>query len=205
MSDFWTKLTSASSQNSFSTGMDTHLAGNQDFEGLQKLTDNYREKRALVLPVESGTRVAFMGWLESFMAYDNPPSDGMVGEVVTAKSANGAVTSFEGKVFVKFDDGVLRSVYAQHLQLAGCEKLPNKKMQEQCEEAKEEGYVDKEANNKSAFVVTTMDDLSDFMRVANSTLVHKSTQDLWSFSKDADGNITVERLYDSESGEPIKL
>ena len=185
MSDFWTKLTAASSQNSFSTGMDSHLAGNQDFEGLQKLTDRYREKRALALPVESGTRVAFMGWLESFMSYENPPLDGMVGEVVTAKSANGAVTSFEGKVFVKFEDGTLRSIYAEHLRLADMNKTSTQV--------------------RTSFVVTTMDDLSDFMKVANGTLIHKSTQDLWSFSKDADGNITVERLYDSESGEPIKL
>ena len=61
------------------------------------------------------------------------------------------------------------------------------------------------ARGKTAtFRVASLGDLTDFLKVANGTLVHKSTKDLWSFNKDADGNFLVSRLFDDE-GEPLKV
>ncbi len=61
------------------------------------------------------------------------------------------------------------------------------------------------AQGKTAtFRVASLGDLTDFLKVANGTLVHKSTKDLWSFNKDADGNFLVSRLFDDE-GEPLKV
>ena len=279
MSNIWDKLAEGVSTTAYMQGMDSHLNG-EKFKTMQELTDSYRNKNAIQLPILAGTKVAFIGFLESYMSYENPPSNGMVGEVVSAKSANGDVTSHEGKVFVKFEDGVARSIFAQHLMLAGCEKLPEGPMRENCEKAKEEGVakekkkaqdktarlmkrqikiLEKFANffienpdymptffnglpskvrdqlrkvkdqetlpmdaerwlrdwqteqkmsrrfaNENTFVVASLGDLTNFLRVANNTLIHKATKDLWSFEKDADGKFTVERLYD-DNGNPLKL
>ena len=51
--------------------------------------------------------------------------------------------------------------------------------------------------------VSSLGDLTPFLKRADGKLVHKSTQDLWSFSKDADGNYLVSRLFD-DNGEPLK-
>ncbi len=50
--------------------------------------------------------------------------------------------------------------------------------------------------------VASLGDLTEFMKVAEGKLIHKSTNDLWSYSKDADGNFLVSRLFDDE-GEPL--
>ena len=61
------------------------------------------------------------------------------------------------------------------------------------------------ARGKTAmFRVASLGDLTDFLKVSNGALVHKSTKDLWSYSKDADGNFLVSRLFDDE-GEPLKV
>ena len=56
---------------------------------------------------------------------------------------------------------------------------------------------------KKAFRVASLGDLTDFLKTAEGKLIHKSTNDLWSYSKDADGNFLVERLFD-DKGEPLK-
>jgi len=72
MSSFWDKLKQGTSTSSYVTAMDQHLQGTT-FVSMQQLTDTYRQKSALQLPVDAGTRVAFMGWLESYLSYTNPP------------------------------------------------------------------------------------------------------------------------------------
>lgn len=181
MKTIWEILAEGTSSAPYVRGMDAHLNG-EKFQSMQDLTDNSRNKKALKLPVTAGTRVAFIGYLGSYMSYEDPPTNGMKGEVVSAKSANGAVTAHDGRVFVKFEDGKLRSIYAEHLQLA------NKQ----------------EERKVASFRVASLGDLTNFLKVAEGKLVHKSTKDLWSFQKDADGNITVERLYD-DNGEPLKI
>ncbi len=55
----------------------------------------------------------------------------------------------------------------------------------------------------SVIRVASLGDLTQFLKRADGKLVHKSSNDLWSYSKDADGNFLVERLFDGE-GEPLK-
>ena len=50
--------------------------------------------------------------------------------------------------------------------------------------------------------VASLGDLSGFLRLSSDLLVHKSSKDLWSVSKTADG-FTVNRLFDDD-GKPIK-
>ena len=121
MSDFWKTLAGNSSTQLLTGSMDSLLGGREngpDFEKMRVLTDVYREANALELPIEAGTKVSFLGTLGAYMGYDNPPSEGSVGEVVPVKSANGDVTYHEGKVFVQWDDGEFRSIHAEHLRLA---------------------------------------------------------------------------------------
>ena len=69
----------------------------------------------------------------------------------------------------------------------------------------EEMMLGKLPRSKMAFPirVASLGDLTQFLKRADGKLIHKSTNDLWSYSKDADGNFLVERLFDDE-GEPLK-
>ena len=46
--------------------------------------------------------------------------------------------------------------------------------------------------------VASLRDLVGFTRVSNDLLVHKSDQDFWRITKDADGSHIIERLVDSD-------
>jgi len=74
------------------------------------------------------------------------------------------------------------------------------------EEAKQQAEMKKELKSlKSARAirVSSIGDLTQFLKRADGKLIHKSTNDLWSYSKGADGQFLVERLFDEE-GEPLK-
>jgi hypothetical protein len=124
--DFWTRLASAPfSDEAITSAIDTHLSGKahgEAFEGVRALTDKMRAAGALSLPVEAGTKVLFAGNLGAYLSYDEFPTEGSVGEVVTVKSANGDITHHDGKVFVKWDDGKFLGIHAEHLRLAGQDK-----------------------------------------------------------------------------------
>ena len=130
------------------SAMDSHLS-EKDFEGVRQLTDVGRAAGALPLPVEVGTKVVFAGTLGAHLTYDKVPPEGSQGEVVNVKSANGDITHHDGKVFVKWDDGEFRPIHAEHLRLAGCEKLPEGPMRDNCEKKKEEGKEDEESSKKA--------------------------------------------------------
>jgi len=66
------------------------------------------------------------------------------------------------------------------------------------------GMAEMVKGKTATFRVASLGDLTQFLKVADGTLVHKSTKDLWSFNKDADGNFLVSRLFDDE-GEPLKV
>ena len=103
--------------------------------------------------------------------------------VVNVKSANGDVTSHEGKVFVQWDDGEFRSIFADHLHLAAA-----KTQQRQ--------------GHQSIRVASLNKLATQFTKVADDTLIHRSTRDLWSFRKDGEEYV-IERLFDGTGG-PLK-
>lgn len=198
MSDFWNKIIAGHTESTVPNAVDTRIKpqafGSEVFEQVRSLTESGRAASALDLPVESGTKVAFLGTLGAVLTYSDSPGMGEVGEVVSVRSANGDVTSHEGRVFVKWSSGKLIPVYAEHLRLA------------------KEGSI-KEVTASADFEeipvriatlrVASFGDLSAFLKVADNTLVHKPSKDLWSFEKDADGGLTVKRLFDSD-GKPLK-
>jgi hypothetical protein len=160
------------------------------FTSVRALSDVERAKVALQLPVEAGTKVAFIANAGSVLTYDSMPDPNMEGTVISVKSASGDVTSHEGKVFVRWSDGVLRGIYAEHLRpVAGTSR--------------------RSAAVEKRIRVASLGDLSDFlntggfMRVGNDQLVHKATQDLWSLKRDTEGFV-IERLFD-DVGSPLKV
>jgi hypothetical protein len=292
--DFWEGLARGHAASTYQSSVDLHLTGKpsrEKFTSVRELTDVGRKSGALQLPVPAGTMVLFAGDLGATLSMTNPPKKGMPGEVVPVKSAGGDVTSHDGMVFVKWADGVFRSVHAEFLRLAtlpreaskrefvdsvrnrgrfpviDADEYPpirgmegpfrfqsgrilyydpqagayydsktdiyldrNEKLAS--EEAKAEGdpcwegyemFGMKEKGGRKVpncipqkaasdevllrgtrrFRAASLGDLRSFLKVADGTLVHKSTKDLWSFKKDADGGLTVERMFDSV-GKPLK-
>lgn len=150
---------------------------------LYDLTDKGRNKNALELPVSEGTRVAFVANLGSVLSMDNAPENNAKGTVVTVKSASGQITSHDGRVFVKWDDGEFRAVHSTHLRLA-------------------KGHT-RTQKMAGKMRVASLGDLGDFLKISADTLIHKATKDIWSFKKDADGYV-IERLL-GEDGKPLKI
>jgi hypothetical protein len=167
-----------------SSSIDGFLSGGKaigkDFQSVRNLTDSARAAASILLPVSAGTRVAFKGNIGSYLAYDNPPADRTEGTVVTVRSAAGTMTSHEGMVFVKWDNGAFSSIHAEHLRrIGGQNKLAN------------------------VMRIASLGDLGGFLKLSNETLIHKSTHDLWSFKKSGEEGFIVERLFD-DNGKPLK-
>lgn len=177
--------------------LDEHLLASKRegaFERVRELTDKIRGAKALTLPVEAGTKVMFAGHFGSIFAYENPPTKEATGEVVVVRSATGDITAHDGLVFVKWADGRFLPVHAEHLRLA---KPKTAKVARTFTAA----CIPADVNR---FKVAGLGDITSFLsKVSNNTLVHRSQKDLWSFSKGADGGVTVQRLFNS-NGEALK-
>lgn len=204
MSDqFWREM--AAGYQGEESDMDSFLKGaggkalGGDFESVRQLTDQHREANALPLPVTAGTRVTFAGSLGAYLSMENPPENGMSGEVVSVRSAGGDITAHEGRVFVKWADGQLRAVSALFLRAATGKKASVPRGVP----ADPRGRI---ASSVHSFRVASLGDLTQFFVKAgreSNTLIHKADRDLWNFQKDADGNLLLTRLFD-ETGEPLK-
>lgn len=157
-----------------------------DFEVMRGLTDKAREANRLQLPVEAGTKVKFAANVGAVLSYEDSPTPNMAGVVVAVKSASGPITAHDERVFVRWEDGKVRAIHANHLR-------------------KEAGRMRTMPAKTASIRVASLGDLTEFMRVAGSgdTLIHKATKDLWSVKKDADGYL-IERLF-NDTGAPLKV
>jgi hypothetical protein len=181
MSNFWDDLTQGTYGDTTSLDgvLNRRLADKSS--SVRLLTDKGREEAGLPLPAIAGTRVTFASNLGAVFSYPEPPHGGLKGTVVTVRTANGDDTSFDGMVFVKWDDSRFLPVHREHLRLA---------------------TGDRRASSFRRIVA--FGDLDDFLKVAGgSDLVHKATKDLWSL-KMVDGEYVIERLFD-EDGDPLKV
>lgn len=155
------------------------------FNSVRELTDSARAKAAVTLPVEAGTRVQFVANASSMLAYDDPPAPNESGVVVAVKSASGKITSHNGVVFARWDDGKVRAIHAEHLRLASGKVRTTT------------------AATANKIRVASLGDLSEFLRFGSDTLVHKATKDLWKVHKDG-SEFVIERLF-AENGAPLKV
>jgi hypothetical protein len=153
-----------------------------DGEGFEAVQAIARRAQVLTYPPMTGTRVSFSTELEAVLAYANPPEPGSTGVVVTVRSASGDVNHHDGMIFVRWDNGTMTQVYADHLKLAS--GRPRRA-------------------DAVRMRVASLGDLTDFLKVAADTLVHRATKDLWSFRQDG-GEFIIERLFDA-SGEPLTV
>jgi hypothetical protein len=161
----------------------------EHYTSVRELTDIERRRKALPLPVDAGKRVAFVTNLGSVLTYPDVPDEGVEGTVVTVRTAGGDRTSLDERVFVLWDDGQFRSILAEHLR-------PAKSSRKQA--------------NAVRIVTADLGDLSSFFQPAgglvgtkSDDLVHKATQDLWSFRQEG-GQFVIERLF-NEDGNPLKV
>ena len=150
---------------------------------MRVLTDRGRAAAALPLPADAGMRVSFLVNIGSVMSYPDPPGEHAEGTVVMVRTAEGDQTGMGDMVFIKWDDGKFLAMHHEHLRSAKSNK--------------------KRASN---FVrkALSLGDLTGFMHTQSNDddLVHKATEDLWSFSKGDDGYV-ISRLFD-ETGDPLK-
>lgn len=151
------------------------------FTSMRALTER---GEGLPLPVKVGTRVQFSARAEASLTYSDPPAPNAAGVVVAVKSASGEITDHNGVVFVKWADGVLRPTHAEHLRPAT-------------------GKARATAASAGRIRVASLGDLTDFLRVASDTLVHKATRDLWKVQKDG-AEFVIERLF-RDDGAPLKV
>lgn len=183
--DFYTSISLSPSG---TDTMDRHIQGHSldgdYFNQVQVLTDRGRDKHALPLPVDAGTRVSFKYDLGAVLTYDYVPDKGVGGTVIMVRTADGDCTYQGDMVFVKWDDGAFLPVHRHHLRAAA-------------------SFNTKQA---SAFVLRarSLGDLSALFASEDKQgeLVHKSTQDLWSF-EERDGEFVISRLFD-DTGEPLR-
>ena len=151
---------------------------------MRNLSERFREKNALELPVMAGTRVTFLANVGALFSYDNPPDPNSMGEVVEVKVGSGRATHHENRVFVSWDDGELRAICAEHLRLAEPQA--------------------KRASAHRIRVGCSLDGiLGEYMKVGTDTLVNRASKDLWAVKQDPNGFV-IERLF-SDDGSPLKL
>lgn len=203
MSDLWDNLMHGHANLTAPSAVDRHLSGRSlgaSFESVRHLTDRAREASALRLPVQAGTKVSFTGSLGAVLSMESPPAKEAVGTVVNVRAAGGNVTSHDGKVFVKWADGRFLPVHAEFLRKAEDQARGKHAATATSDPTDPAGRI---PVAQTRIRVASLGDLTNFLKVADQTLVHKSTKDLWSFSKDADGEFVVERLFD-DNGSPLK-
>jgi hypothetical protein len=183
--DFWTEL--ALGQAKAASPLDAYLQDKEEesiSRGMRVLTDRGRAAAALPLPANVGMRVSFLVNIGSVMSYPDPPGENAEGTVVMVRTAEGDQTGMDDRVFVKWDDGKFLAMHHEHLRSA---KKTNRK-------------------RASSFVRTALSlgDLTGFMHGGGEEddLVHKATNDLWSFEQGNEGFV-ISRLFD-ESGDPLK-
>jgi len=54
------------------------------------------------------------------------------------------------------------------------------------------------SDNSNEILKVSCMDLTDFMKISDETLIHKSNKDLWRIMKDKEGNVFIQRLFDSD-------
>jgi hypothetical protein len=53
--------------------------------------------------------------------------------------------------------------------------------------------------------VASMDDFFQFLRVGTDTLIHKAEKDLWRISENQEGEVVIERLFNPDTKEPLRI
>lgn len=63
----------------------------------------------------------------------------------------------------------------------------------------------KKVESQDKIKLAGLDDLSEFFRIAENTLVHKAEKDLWRISENENDGCIIERLFNPGTKEPIRV
>ena len=160
-------------------GRDHSLGRNQTAVPYSKALYVIRNKRGDVIDEGYSLKNLWNKWFDRFLGWRMASQDKEVAELLKAKPDNEFLQSVEEQL----DD----------------DRSLSDKQEEVLDEIQDEVKSDKAAS----FRVGTLGDLTNFLKVAEGKLIHTSTADLWSYTKDADGAFLVSRLFD-DMGEPLK-
>jgi hypothetical protein len=65
--------------------------------------------------------------------------------------------------------------------------------------------IDDYLTGKNQIRVASIDDFFNFVRIGKDTLVHKAEKDLWKVSEDDKGQVVIERLFDPNIKQPLRI
>ena len=65
--------------------------------------------------------------------------------------------------------------------------------------------IDDYLTGKNQIKVASIDDFFNFVRIGKDTLVHKAEKDLWKLSEDDKGQVVIERLFDPNTQQPLRI
>jgi hypothetical protein len=65
--------------------------------------------------------------------------------------------------------------------------------------------IDDYLTGQNQIKVASIDDFFSFVRIGQDTLIHKSKKDLWKLSEDEKGQVVIERLFDPNTKEPLRI
>jgi hypothetical protein len=65
--------------------------------------------------------------------------------------------------------------------------------------------IDDYLTGKNQIKVASIDDFFGFHRISTDTLVHKAEKDLWRISEDEKGQTVIERLFDPDTKQPLRI
>lgn len=65
--------------------------------------------------------------------------------------------------------------------------------------------IDDYLSGQNKIKVASIDDFFNFVRIGQDTLVHKSKKDLWKLSEDEKGQLVIERLFDPNTQQPLRI
>jgi len=158
------------------------------FESVRGLTAGEPGSPCPTHPI-AGLRVSFAGTMEAMLSYPDAPPPGTKGTIIEARTSGRKATSHEGMVFVKFDGHKEMAVVANHLVVS--------------EQAKKKAKRKQASMTRRASSIDALLGGGDFVKLAEDTLVHKATKDLWGLRQDVNGYV-IERLF-NDDGSPLKL
>jgi hypothetical protein len=65
--------------------------------------------------------------------------------------------------------------------------------------------IDDYLTGKNQIRVASIDDFFNFHRISKDMLIHKAEKDLWKVSEDEKGQVVIERLFDPNTQQPLRI
>lgn len=175
-----------------------HLLFQRLYENIADEIDSMAEKTTAYLGMDVVDAADIVErtqrWVDRWNANPNVIARSLQGEKDFQAEAKRIYDIFDnsGAMTLGFDDFIMAVANAHETH----EYLLQQRLQFK---ASKEGRKAKAASERRhRRKVSSLGDLSNFLRFSKDLLIHKSEKDLWRLTKDADGNHVIEKLYESD-------